>query len=176
MFQKKIHSKPRERGTERQTETETERMSSRESDNTVSVIHCRPSVIFLNNETGPGPLPAPREASEPGPTDLKRKVSKLTVRLSQSGNLMFGNYFLAADELCLETLTSSFVMEPAFIPGEDQCAKQLNLRNRKRLSPVYTDENLPSKRTRRRKYSDCSSSSTSTVTQDSERLVGSPQE
>ena len=89
--------------------------------------------------------------------------------------------------LCLEIIFSlktnfvwklwcpSFVMEAAAEPGWDQCAKQVNLRNRKRLSPVYMDENLPSKRSRRRKFSDCSSSSTSTVTQDSEPMT-SPQE
>ena len=154
-------------------------MSERESENAVSVIHCRPSVIFLNNEAGPGSLPAPGEASEPLSSDCKRKVSKLIVCHStpaQSANFMFGHYFLTEDEFSLETLTSSVVTETTSVPGEDQCARQQNLRNRKRLSPVYTDENLPSKRRRRRKYSDCSSSSTSTLTQDSERPTGSPQE
>ena len=171
-FQKnKVKRKRGERG-----ERERERMSERESGNAVSVIHCRPSVIFLNTEAQSGPLPAPREASEAASSDCQRKVSKLIVCLvtAQSANFAFGNYFITEDEFCLETLTSSFVMEATSGPGEDQCAKQLNLRTRKRLSPVYTDENLPSKRKRRRKFSDCSNSSTSTVTQ--EQPTGSPQE
>ena len=64
-------------------------------------------------------------------------------------------------------------MEAASEAGDDQCANQVNLRNRnKRLSPVYADENFPSKRRRGRKYSDCPS--TSTVTQDLEPMT-SPQ-
>ena len=60
-------------------------MSSGENGNTVSVIHCRPSVIFLNNDAGHGALPAPGEASEASEaseavqSDNKRKVSKLIV-------------------------------------------------------------------------------------------------
>lgn len=69
----------------------------------------------------------------------------------------------------------SFATEPASAPHEDESTKQVNLRTRKRLSPVCTDENLPSKRRRRRKFSDCSSSSTCTVNQDSEPMT-SPQE
>ena len=66
---------------ERERERESERMSSRESGNTVSVIHCRPSVIFLTNDAGPGALPDPPEASEAVAveSDYKRKVSKLIV-------------------------------------------------------------------------------------------------
>ena len=90
---------------EREREREGERMSSRESDNTVSVIHCRPSVIFLNNEAVPVPVTAPsREVTEP--SDYKRKVSKPFVYLTTVCRNMFGNYFLTEDKLCLETLTS----------------------------------------------------------------------
>ena len=100
----------------------------------------------------------------------------LSITAQHSTVCKLGNCFLTEDEIHLETFTSSFVMEAGSAPGEDQCVKQLNLRTRKRLSPVFTDENLPSKRRRRRKFSDCSTSSTSTVAQDSERLAGSPQE
>ena len=63
----------------RVTERQREKMSERESDNTVSVIHSRPSVIFLNNEAGPEPLPHPHEASEAVQSNYERKVFKLSV-------------------------------------------------------------------------------------------------
>ena len=68
-------------------------MSSRESGNTVSVIQCRPSVIFLSNEAGPAPLAAPAPAHQPLEvteavgSDYKRKVSKLIVSHSRVCNI-----------------------------------------------------------------------------------------
>ena len=88
---------------EREREKEQERMSSRESGNTVSVIQCRPSVIFLNNEAGPVALAAPapthqpREVTEAVGSDYKRKVSKLIVSHSRVCNIT---------NICLEIIFS----------------------------------------------------------------------